>query len=121
VIAADQNAGAAEAAAMEAQTLSSADMTLASPLDLSAPDSIASAIRSAVLTFGGVDIIVNTAAVYPTPSLGASTSESMWARTLQINVTGNYVLVDQLRSVFTDQNLSASIVFTSSANAVVAK
>src|SRR5207247_79168 len=84
----------------------------------SARDSIATALRATVLEFGGVDIIVNTAAVYPAP--GGAT-ESTWDRTLHVNVTGNHVLADEAARVLRAQNLSASIVLTSSANAIVPK
>ena len=93
-------------------------MAVAAALDLSARDSIATALRATVLEFGGVDIIVNTAAVYPAP--GGAT-ESTWDRTFHVNVTGNHVLADEAARVLRAQNLSASIVLTSSANAIVPK
>ncbi len=121
VIVADQNQPAAQATWEDARTLSSPEIGLAIELDLSARASIAAAFRAAVLEFGGVDIIVNTAAVYPTPEAGAGAANSVWGRTLQVNVTGNYELADLARRVLTAQNLPASIVLTSSANAVVPK
>ena len=45
----------------------------------------------------------------------------MWATTLDINVTANYLLTDEASVVFNDQDLDVSVVLTSSANAVVAK
>ena len=45
----------------------------------------------------------------------------MWATTLEINVTANYLLADEAAKIFEEQGLDASIVLTSSANAVVAK
>jgi len=121
VVVADQNAAAAEAVWADAMKLSSAEMGMATPLDLSSRESIASALRATVLAFGGVDVIVNTAAVYPTPEPGASAPDAVWARTMQINVTSNYVLADEARRVLIAQNLPACIVLTSSANAVVPK
>lgn len=41
--------------------------------------------------------------------------------TLDINVTGNYLLADEAKRIFVDQDLPANIVLTSSANAVVPK
>jgi rhamnose utilization protein RhaD (predicted bifunctional aldolase and dehydrogenase)/NAD(P)-dependent dehydrogenase (short-subunit alcohol dehydrogenase family) len=118
VVVADQNVAAAESTCADTRTLSSPEMAMAAALDLSARDSIATALCATVLEFGGVDIIVNTAAVYPTP--GGAT-ESTWDRTLHINVTGNHVLADEAARVLRAQNLPASIVLTSSANAVVPK
>jgi len=120
VIAADQNTQAADATWADARTLSSPDMGMAAHVDLSARASVASAFRASVLAFGGVDIIVNTAAIYPAPQADGA-PDSVWARTLEINVTSNYVLAEEARRVLAAQQLPASIVLTSSANAVVAK
>jgi len=121
VVVADQNEVSAEATWADARKLSSDESGLASALDLTERDSIALALRRAVLEFGGVDIIVNTAAVYPTPEPSGRASEAAWARTLHINVTSNHVLADEAARVFRAQGLPASIVLTSSANAVVPK
>ncbi len=45
----------------------------------------------------------------------------MWADTLAVNVTANYLLADEAAKLFEEQGLHGNIVFTSSANAVVAK
>jgi NAD(P)-dependent dehydrogenase (short-subunit alcohol dehydrogenase family) len=45
----------------------------------------------------------------------------MWATTLDINVTANYLLSDEAAKLFNDQALDGAIVLTSSANAVVSK
>jgi NAD(P)-dependent dehydrogenase (short-subunit alcohol dehydrogenase family) len=121
VIVADQHQAAAQTTWAEARALSSAEMGMATQLDLSARDSVAAALRATILEFGGVDVIVNTAAVYPTPEPGGGASEAMWGRTLQINVTSNHVLADEAGPVLKAQNLPASIVLTSSANAIVPK
>jgi rhamnose utilization protein RhaD (predicted bifunctional aldolase and dehydrogenase)/NAD(P)-dependent dehydrogenase (short-subunit alcohol dehydrogenase family) len=120
VVVADQHAAAAEATWAEAEAISSAEMGMAVRLDLTARESIEAAFRSLVLEFGGADAIVNTAAIYPAPEPGAA-SESTWTRTLQINVTSNFVLAEEARRVLAPQKLPAAIVLTSSANALVPK
>jgi rhamnose utilization protein RhaD (predicted bifunctional aldolase and dehydrogenase)/NAD(P)-dependent dehydrogenase (short-subunit alcohol dehydrogenase family) len=120
VVVADANAGAAQEAATQAAAVSSAEMVQAAALDLTARDTIAAAIRAAVLQFGGFDSVVNTAAIYPTPDATVP-AEAVWSRTLQINVTSNYVLAQEAATVLKAQRLPASIVLTSSANAVVPK
>ena len=67
VVVADQNAANAEATWADARQLSSPEMGMAAALDLSSRDSIAAALRATILAFGGVDIVINTAAIYPTP------------------------------------------------------
>jgi NAD(P)-dependent dehydrogenase (short-subunit alcohol dehydrogenase family) len=120
LVVADQNVQASEETAAEAAKRTSPEMVLAVALDLTSPETIAAALRQAVLQFGGFDVVVNTAAIYPTPDPNAPL-EPVWAKTLQINVTSNHVLAQQAGAVFRAQNLPASIVLTSSANAVVPK
>src|SRR5207245_11695406 len=48
-------------------------------------------------------------------------TDDQWRLTLDVNVTGNYLLADELRGILLDQALPAAIVLTSSANAVVPK
>jgi NAD(P)-dependent dehydrogenase (short-subunit alcohol dehydrogenase family) len=121
VVVADQNADAAETTWSEARTLSSSEMGMSTSLDLSSRDSIARAVRDAVLQFGGVDIVINTAAIYPTPEPGGAASEAAWGNTLLVNVTSNHLLADEAFTVLQAQNLPSAIVLTSSANAVVPK
>jgi rhamnose utilization protein RhaD (predicted bifunctional aldolase and dehydrogenase)/NAD(P)-dependent dehydrogenase (short-subunit alcohol dehydrogenase family) len=120
VVVADQNLAGAEDVAREAMALSSKDMVLAAPLDLTVRESIASAFRATVDRFGGIDVIVNTAAIYPTPAPG-TLPEDVWGKAMQINVTSNYVLADEAAKILKEQGLPASIVLTSSANAIVPK
>jgi len=67
-----------------------------------------------------VDIVVNTAAIYPTPDPGTP-AEVVWGQALSINVTSNHVLAQEAAAILKPQGLQASIVLTSSANAVVPK
>jgi rhamnose utilization protein RhaD (predicted bifunctional aldolase and dehydrogenase)/NAD(P)-dependent dehydrogenase (short-subunit alcohol dehydrogenase family) len=120
VVVADANATAAALVAKEAAALSSKEMVQSSALDLTARDTIASAVRAAVLQFGGFDVVINTAAIYPTPDPSVP-AESVWSKTLSINVTSNFVLAQETARVLQAQKLPASIVLTGSANAVVPK
>ena len=120
VIVADQNAAAAAETAKGAAALGSPEFVLSSELDLTAKETMTKAVRDAVLHFGGLDVLVNTAAIFPTPDPSA-TADAVWSRTLQINVTSNYLLAQEAARVLKAQNLPASIVLTSSANAVVPK
>ena len=121
VVVADQNGANAESTWAEAQQLSSPEMGMAATLDLSSRESIATVLRGTILAFGGVDIVINTAAIYPTPDPSTTSAESVWTRTLDINVTGNYVLAEEAARVLKAQNLPAAMVLTGSANAIVPK
>jgi len=120
IVVADQNDDAAKAAAAEAASLSSPDFVTHAAIDIASPASIASAARYTLLHFGGLDGIINTAAIFPVGAEG-KLSESQWAKTFTVNVTGNYLLAQELKWILHDQRLPASIVLTSSANAVVPK
>jgi rhamnose utilization protein RhaD (predicted bifunctional aldolase and dehydrogenase)/NAD(P)-dependent dehydrogenase (short-subunit alcohol dehydrogenase family) len=121
VVVADQHAANAESTWADARQLSSPEMGMAAAIDLSSRESIATALRATILAFGGVDIVINTAAIYPTPDPSSTNAEAVWGRTLHINVTGNYVLAEEAARVLKAQNLPAAMVFTSSANAIVPK
>jgi len=121
VLVADRDEKAADAVAEEVAKVSSAEMALALPLDITSRESIAAALKQAVLRFGGIDGIINTAAIFPVPDAAGKLSPEMWSKTFEINITGNYLLADEVRRIFTDQKLPATVVLTSSANAVVPK
>jgi NAD(P)-dependent dehydrogenase (short-subunit alcohol dehydrogenase family) len=120
VVAADVNHSSAESAAKDAAALSNAEMTLAVDLDLTSRESIRAALEATVLRFGGLDIVINTAAIYPTPAPGTP-AESVWGQAMSINVTSNHVLAQEAAAILKPQGLPASLVLTSSANAVVPK
>ncbi len=120
LVVADQNVEAAAQTAAEAAKLMSPDMVYAVAIDLTQPATIAAALHATVLRFGGLDSVVNTAAIYPTPD-PAAPAEPVWGKTLQINVTSNYLLAQEAARILKAQKLPASIVLTSSANAVVPK
>ena len=120
VVAADANLAGAEETKIEAARLASGEMVMSAALDLTSRETMAAGLRATVLQFGGFDCVVNTAAWYPTPDPSVP-AEGVWARTMHINLTSNFVLAQEAAKVLKAQNLSASIVLTSSANAVVPK
>jgi NAD(P)-dependent dehydrogenase (short-subunit alcohol dehydrogenase family) len=121
VMVADVDARGAEAAAAEASAGAGADFVADTTVDLGLAESIAQAIRDTILRFGGIDLIVNTAGIYPVSTEGAELSEQQWAQTFRLNVTGNYLLCHAAECVFKEQGLRAAVVLTSSANAAVPK
>jgi len=120
VVVADRDMSAAAAAAEEAQKLTGKEFVVAAAVDIRERASIERLLREVIAAYGGLDILINTAAVFPSSADG-KISDSQWALTLDINVTANHRLVEEAAKVLRDQNLDASVVLTSSANAVVAK
>ena len=121
IVVADMNDQAIKEVAAEAAKISSSDAISTTTVDISSAESIAAAAKAAVLEFGGIDAIVNTAAIFPVAGSDGQLTEAQWSKTFLVNVTGNFLLARECGWVLRDQNLPASIVLTSSANAVVSK
>jgi NAD(P)-dependent dehydrogenase (short-subunit alcohol dehydrogenase family) len=121
VVVADMNEQAIKEVAAEAAALSSPDAVTTTTVDISSAESVAAAAKAAVLEFGGIDAIVNTAAIFPVAGADGQLSEAQWSKTFLVNVTGNFLLARECGWVLREQKLPASIVLTSSANAVVSK
>jgi len=121
VVVADFDQTGGSKVAEEIGAHSSTELIAATAVDLSSSQSLAETVRFTISKFGGIDIVVNTAAIYPVPGPDGELSEAQWAKTFLVNVTGNYLLARQTDWVFKDQSLPVTMVLTSSANAVVPK
>ncbi len=73
------------------------------------------------LCYGGVDAIAVTAGIFIAPDNTGHIPDDKWALTFAVNVTGSYVVGDEAGKTLRDQGLPASLVLTTSANAVVSK
>jgi rhamnose utilization protein RhaD (predicted bifunctional aldolase and dehydrogenase)/NAD(P)-dependent dehydrogenase (short-subunit alcohol dehydrogenase family) len=121
IMVADLNEASAKETSDACAKAAGKEAVAATSIDIRDRDSIRGAIRQTILTFGGLDGVVNTAAVFVPPAPDGSLPDDKWQLTLDINVTGNYLVADEARKVMKEQGLPAVIVLTSSANAVVAK
>jgi rhamnose utilization protein RhaD (predicted bifunctional aldolase and dehydrogenase)/NAD(P)-dependent dehydrogenase (short-subunit alcohol dehydrogenase family) len=121
VVVADLDAESAKTTAADAVKIASVDSVASIAVDLSSPASLAEAMKFTILQFGGIDVLINTAAIYPVPGADGRLSAAQWAKTFQVNVTGNYLLAEQSDWIFKDQGLPSVMVLTSSANALVTK
>jgi len=121
LVMADRNEAAAKEAAAEATKIGGADTVVSCVVDITDRMSIRAMLQDGVRRFGGVDVVVNTAAVFPAPDLAGRITDEQWQSTLTLNVTANYLLADEAGNIFDAQGTPASIVLTSSANAVVPK
>jgi rhamnose utilization protein RhaD (predicted bifunctional aldolase and dehydrogenase)/NAD(P)-dependent dehydrogenase (short-subunit alcohol dehydrogenase family) len=120
VVVADRDTGAAESVTGELKAITSKEFVACTPVDIRSREAIGNALQFTVAAFGGVDILINTAATFPSSSDGVI-SDAMWATTFDINVTANYRLAEEIAKIFADQALDGAIILTSSANAVVPK
>jgi rhamnose utilization protein RhaD (predicted bifunctional aldolase and dehydrogenase)/NAD(P)-dependent dehydrogenase (short-subunit alcohol dehydrogenase family) len=120
VMIADRDMAGAAKVLDELGAIVSKESVASTAVDIRNREAIGKALQAAVEAFGGVDILVNTAAMFPSSPDGVI-SEAMWATTFDVNVTANYLLCDEAAKLFKEQDLDVSIVLTSSANAVVPK
>ena len=120
VVVADKDVAAAQAVAAEAQKIGGKETAIAVAIDIRNRESVLQALRETVSAYGGLDIIVNTAAVFPSSPDG-QINDAQWGLTLDINVTANHRLVEEASKILREQDLAATIVLVSSANAVVPK
>jgi NAD(P)-dependent dehydrogenase (short-subunit alcohol dehydrogenase family) len=121
VLVADFDQQGASKVVDEAGAIASPEFFAHTRVDLGSSASIAEAANFSISQFGGLDIVVNTAAIYPVPGADGELADAQWAQTFLVNVTGNYFLARQTEWIFKDQGLPAAVVLTSSANAVVPK
>jgi NAD(P)-dependent dehydrogenase (short-subunit alcohol dehydrogenase family) len=117
---ADRDTGAAGKVADELAHVTSKESVSSTGVDIRSREAIGHALKATIAAFGGVDILINTAAMFPSSPDGVVT-EAQWAMTLDVNVTANYLLCDEVAKILRAQGLDGSIVLTSSANAVVSK
>lgn len=90
-------------------------------IDITNRESVRLAVEMAVLTFGGVDALVNIAAVFIPPTPDGKNTDEEWVKTFEINVVGSHIVAEEAQKVMAKQGTPSSIVLCSSANAVVAK
>jgi NAD(P)-dependent dehydrogenase (short-subunit alcohol dehydrogenase family) len=120
IIVADRDVKGAEAVCEEARAIAGKEAVGVVKIDIRDRKAIRTALDQTIQQFGGLDILINTAAIFPSSPDGII-NDAMWGVTLEINVTANYMLTDEAQPVFAAQDIGGSIVLTSSANAVVAK
>ena len=120
VVVSDRDTAGMDRVVGELKKIIPAEFIASAPVDITNRETIRKSLDTAVNAFGGVDILINTAALFPSSPDGII-SDAMWATTLNVNVTANYLLVDEAAKLFKEQDLEVAVVLTSSANAVVAK
>ena len=121
LVIADFDEAGAKRVAEQVGSLASAEFVSATSVDLTSAESLERAVKDTILEFGGIDIVVNTAAIYPVAGTEGELTEAQWAQTFLVNVTGNYLLARATERVFREQELAGTLVLTSSANAIVPK
>jgi rhamnulose-1-phosphate aldolase/alcohol dehydrogenase len=93
--------------------------------DITNRASVKRLMADAILAYGGLDAVVITAGVFASDKTSSEEStesnDGNWERTFAINVIGAHAVAEEANRIFELQGLPASLVLTTSANAVVAK
>ena len=101
--------------------LSSCGPAIALACDVTSRDSVRKMLCDAVMAYGGLDGVAVTAGVFTPPDRAGRNTDEQWRLTFDVNVLGSYIVADEASQIMQRQGLPASLVLTTSANAVVAK
>ncbi|MEP6756530.1 MAG: SDR family oxidoreductase, partial [Chthonomonadales bacterium] len=122
VIAADMRPEFAADAANLARQKGGKEAGLELHVDCTDRASVAKMFEQAALHFGGVDIVVQAAAVFfPPDASTGTTTDAEWRKTIDINLVGSMIVADEAQKHFAAQGVDGNIILLSSANAVVPK
>jgi rhamnulose-1-phosphate aldolase/alcohol dehydrogenase len=89
--------------------------------DITDRASVQAMIQQLLLAYGGLDAVAVTAGIFVAPDASGRIHDEHWGLTFAINVTGHYIVADEAAAIWRAQGLPASLVLTTSVNAVVAK
>jgi NAD(P)-dependent dehydrogenase (short-subunit alcohol dehydrogenase family) len=73
------------------------------------------------LAYGGLDHIIITAGLLPTPDEQGNTTDQQWRQTFDVNAIAPYRVAQQAQRIWDDQALDGALVIASSVNGVVPK
>jgi NAD(P)-dependent dehydrogenase (short-subunit alcohol dehydrogenase family) len=89
--------------------------------DVTNRSSIRSVLDRVALAYGGFDSVIVTAGIFVPSDTTGHIPDDLWPTTFAVNVTGGYLVADEAGKTLRDQGLPATVVLTTSANAVVPK
>ncbi|WP_405113399.1 bifunctional aldolase/short-chain dehydrogenase [Micromonospora sp. NBC_01405] len=116
VVVTDRDAAAADTVAGE---LGGPDVAVAVPVDVTDAEAVAAAVRAAVLTYGGLDLVVNNAGLSLSKSL-LETTEADWDVQHDVMAKGSFLVSREAARVLIDQGMGGDIVYISSKNSLFA-
>lgn len=116
VVIADLDGDAAQSVAAE---LGTTDVAIGIRADVTQEHEVQAAIDSAVLAFGGVDIVVNNAGLSLSKSL-LETTAADWDLQHNVMAKGSFLVSRAAARVLIDQHLGGDIIYISSKNSVFA-
>ncbi|MEQ7004702.1 bifunctional aldolase/short-chain dehydrogenase [Actinopolymorpha sp. B17G11] len=116
VVVADMNA---ETAAAVAEGIGGADVAASVTVDVTDENQVQAALDSAVLAFGGIDLVVNNAGLSISKSL-LETTTADWDLQHDVMARGSFLVARAAAALLIDQDMGGDIVYISSKNGVFA-
>jgi NAD(P)-dependent dehydrogenase (short-subunit alcohol dehydrogenase family) len=116
VVVADRDFAAATSVAAE---IGGSDVAVAVAADVTSQAEVATALRDAVLAFGGVDLVVNNAGLSISKPL-LETTEADWDLQHDVMAKGSFLVAKAAAAVLIAQGLGGDIVYISSKNSLFA-
>ncbi|MDO5618514.1 bifunctional aldolase/short-chain dehydrogenase [Kocuria sp.] len=116
VVVADLDAGKAQAAAAD---IGGADTAVGVAVDVSDEAAVQAALDTAVLAFGGVDLVVNNAGLSLSKPL-LETTEADWDLQHDVMAKGSFLVAKNAAGILMDQGMGGDIVYISSKNSIFA-
>ena len=133
VVCADRGAETAEETAKEIENMlgqgigvagtgiSGCGPALAQACDMTNRESIQAMTNEIIYAYGGIDQMVVTAGIFVPPDGTGHIPDHMWGVTFDVNVTGSYLIADEMKAIWDAQGLSGHMVVTTSVNGMVSK
>ena len=119
VVLADINIEGAEQLAQDINERYGEKRALAVKLDVTKEAEVIEAIKQSVLTFGGIDIVVNNAGLANSSPFEETTLDS-WNLNMNVLVTGYFLVAREAFKTMKDQAVGGSMVFIGSKNSIYA-
>src|SRR5690625_12112 len=119
VVLADINIEGAEQLAQAINEKYGEQRALAVTVDVTKEDEVAEAIKQSVLTFGGIDIVVNNAGLANSSPFEETTLDS-WNLNINVLVTGYFLVARETFKLMKDQAVGGNMVFIGSKNSIYA-
>ncbi len=101
--------------------ISNCGPAIALSVNITSGDSVQDFFNQVLLAYGGIDDIIVTAGVFFAPDETGRISDESWRTTFDVNVLGGFKVAESAKPVWEAQGLPASLVLTTSVNAVVSK
>ncbi len=119
VVIADINVDGGEAVADDLQKRFGKGRAVFAKMDVTNEDAVKAAIQTAVMTYGGLDVLVNNAGIAGGAPID-ETSLKDWQRQIDILLTGYFLVAREAFKVMKAQGIGGTMVFVGSKNSVAA-